>query len=178
VSDRFPSRKAFLAKRKILIPFCVEEQTIFVKPTVRFGGLLKQSHPMQFSITMQRSNLGLMRIIPKFAPSIFACQTAESSKIFQTNRGPVAKAIFECRYDELEASLVTIDNILSRDSVLRDHPLQDVDRGVPIEPRLTSRSGDPAHNRRRSPLSGMLLGSARGRCLVTRALLKSISYGH
>jgi len=59
-------------------------------------------------------------------------------KIFQTNRSPEEQPIFECRYEQLKDSLTLIENILSPDSILRDHPPQEMDLGRPIGPGLRS----------------------------------------
>lgn len=59
-------------------------------------------------------------------------------KLFQTNRGPEADPLFQCKYENLEASLCTIQNILSPAAILRDHPQTVVDTGIPIGPGLRS----------------------------------------
>ena len=75
---------------------------------------------------------------PEIRAVYFCLSNGRELKIFQTNRGPTVDAIFQCGYDDLENSLVTIQNILSPDSVLRDHPPQEIDRGPPIGPGLRS----------------------------------------
>lgn len=75
---------------------------------------------------------------PEIRAVYFCLSNGREFKIFQTNRGPEAEAIFQCNYEELESSLATIKNILSPDSILRDHIEHVIDKGVPIGPGLRS----------------------------------------
>jgi len=75
---------------------------------------------------------------PEIRAVYFCLSNGREFKIFQTNRGPEAEPIFKCDYQELESSLTTIENILSPESILRDHPEYLIDRGFPIGPGLRS----------------------------------------
>ncbi len=75
---------------------------------------------------------------PEIRAVYFCLSNGREFKIFQTNKGPEAEAIFKCKYDELESSLDAIKNILSPDSILRDWREYVIDKGVPIGPGLRS----------------------------------------
>lgn len=75
---------------------------------------------------------------PEIRAVYFCVTNGREFKLFQTNRGPDAPAIFSCAYDQLAERLVAIGNVLAPASVLRDHPLQEVDVGLPIGPGLRS----------------------------------------
>jgi hypothetical protein len=46
--------------------------------------------------------------------------------------------VFQCRYDDLADQLCGLRSILSPDAILRNHPAQEVDNGIPIGPGLRS----------------------------------------
>lgn len=75
---------------------------------------------------------------PEIRAVYFCVTNGREFKLFQTNRGPDAPAIFSCEYGQLSEMLTAIENLLSPPSVLRDHPLQQVDVGLPIGPGLRS----------------------------------------
>ncbi len=75
---------------------------------------------------------------PEIRAIYFCLTNGQEFKIYQTNRGPEEAPVFQCGYDELESSLITIENILSPDSLLRDYSNQEVDSGIPIGPGLRS----------------------------------------
>jgi hypothetical protein len=75
---------------------------------------------------------------PEIRAVYFCLSNGRKFKIFQTSRGPDAEAIFKCSYQELESSLTILENILSPDSIIRDHPGHVIDTGVPIGPGLRS----------------------------------------
>lgn len=75
---------------------------------------------------------------PEIRAVYFCITNGREFKLFQTNRGPSAAAIFSSTYGELAEKLAAIENVLAPASVLRDHPLQDVDVGRPIGPGLRS----------------------------------------
>ncbi|MGH7826751.1 MAG: hypothetical protein ACREQ7_16455 [Candidatus Binatia bacterium] len=75
---------------------------------------------------------------PEIRAVYFCLTNGKEFKIFQTNRGPEADAIFQCSYESLQESLDTIHNILSPEAILRDQPRQEVDHGPPIGPGLRS----------------------------------------
>ncbi len=68
----------------------------------------------------------------------FVVTNGREFKLYQTNRGPDAPALFECAYAEMPERLVTIENLLSPTAILRAHPVQEVDTGEPIGPGLRS----------------------------------------
>lgn len=59
---------------------------------------------------------------------------------FQTNLGPNVAPLLKVTYEEMmsEQGRGTLNNLLSPDSILRSHKMQEVDVGVPIGPRLRS----------------------------------------
>jgi hypothetical protein len=75
---------------------------------------------------------------PEIRAVYFCLTNGREFKIFQTNRGPEAPAIFHSRYENLEKALSTIHNILSPVAILRDYSAQAIDRGEPIGPGLRS----------------------------------------
>lgn len=75
---------------------------------------------------------------PEIRAVYFCLTNGREFKIFKTNRGPEASAIFHCRYEDLEKNLDTIHNILSPEAIIRDFPAQEIDRGEPIGPGLRS----------------------------------------
>ncbi len=75
---------------------------------------------------------------PEIRAVYFCLTNGKEFQIFQTNRGAEADPIFECRYEKMDSSLSAIKNILSPDSILRDHPTYEVDYGIPIGPGLRS----------------------------------------
>ena len=75
---------------------------------------------------------------PEIRAVYFCLTNGREFKIFQTNFGPEAPAIFHSRYDDLEKDLRTIHNILSPEAIIRDHPALEIDRGEPIGPGLRS----------------------------------------
>ncbi|MDA8133943.1 MAG: type I restriction enzyme HsdR N-terminal domain-containing protein [Desulfobacteraceae bacterium] len=75
---------------------------------------------------------------PEIRAVYFCLSNGKKFQIFQTNRGPEAEPIFQCRYEEMKDSLNIIQNILSPESVIRDYPKYKVDHGAPIGPGLRS----------------------------------------
>jgi len=75
---------------------------------------------------------------PEVRAVYFCLSNGKEFKIFQTNKGPDAEAIFQCKYQELKASLTIIENILSPVSIIRDHPTLVIDTGIPIGQGLRS----------------------------------------
>lgn len=75
---------------------------------------------------------------PEIRAVYFCLTNGREFKIFQTNQGPEARAIFHCRYENLEKALSTIRNVLSPVAILRDYPAQAIDLGEPIGPGLRS----------------------------------------
>jgi len=75
---------------------------------------------------------------PEVRAVYFVVTNGRRFKLFQTNKSAESEAIFECTYEELAESLVTLANLLSPASLLRDHPTQEVDTGKPIGPGLRS----------------------------------------
>lgn len=68
----------------------------------------------------------------------FVVTNGREFKLYQTNRGSKAKALFECTYEQMATKLTAIENLLSPASILRNHPAQIIDTGVPIGPGLRS----------------------------------------
>ena len=58
--------------------------------------------------------------------------------IFQTNKGSIAPAIFECAYEEIKDKLSTIKNILTPQAIMRDYPVYEPDYGEPLASSLRS----------------------------------------
>ncbi len=75
---------------------------------------------------------------PEIRAVYFCLMNGYELQIYQTNRGPDETPIFQCDYEQLKDSLAVIENILSPDSILRDHPPQEIDTGRPIGPGLRS----------------------------------------
>lgn len=69
---------------------------------------------------------------PEIRAVYFCLSNGKEMQIFQTNRGPESPPVFQCKYEEMEVSLRIIHNILSPQSILRDHPKYEVDHGIPI----------------------------------------------
>lgn len=69
---------------------------------------------------------------PEIRAIYFCLCNGKEFQVFQTNRGPDAEPIFNCKYEELVESLNTIQNILSPDAIIRDYPEYEVDYGKPI----------------------------------------------
>lgn len=68
----------------------------------------------------------------------FVITNGREFKLYQTNRGSKAEALFECTYEQMATKLTAIENLLSPAAILRDHPTQKVDIGNPIGPGLRS----------------------------------------
>lgn len=75
---------------------------------------------------------------PEVRAVYFVLTNGRHFKLYQSNQGPEAGAIFECAYEDLGEKMVILRNLLEPASVLRDHPLQEVDVGLPIGPGLRS----------------------------------------
>jgi hypothetical protein len=75
---------------------------------------------------------------PEIRAVYFCLTNGREFKIFQTNRGPEALAIFHCRYEDMYKALSTVHNILSPEAILRDYPACAIDNGEPIGPGLRS----------------------------------------
>ena len=71
--------------------------------------------------------------------AVYFCLTnGKEFRIFQTNKGPEVGAIFCCKYEEIQQSLIIIENFLSPDAILRDHPEREIDHRPPLGPGLRS----------------------------------------
>lgn len=68
----------------------------------------------------------------------FVVTNGHEFKLYQTNRGPAAPALFECTYAEMPGKLTAIENILSPAAILKAHPTQEVDTGEPLGRGLRS----------------------------------------
>lgn len=75
---------------------------------------------------------------PEIRAVYFVMANGREFKLYQTNRGSKAGALFECTYEQMAANLNAIENLLSPTAILRDHPTQMVDIGNPIGPGLRS----------------------------------------
>lgn len=75
---------------------------------------------------------------PEIRAVYFVVTNGREFKLYQTNRGSKAEALFECTYEQMATKLTAIENILSPASILRDHPALMVDTGIPIGPGLRS----------------------------------------
>jgi Type I restriction enzyme R protein N terminus (HSDR_N) len=75
---------------------------------------------------------------PQIRAVYFVVTNGCKFKIYQTNKGAEAAALFECDYRQMASMLPTIENILSPDSIRRDHPTISVDVNIPLGPGLRS----------------------------------------
>jgi hypothetical protein len=75
---------------------------------------------------------------PEIRAIYFCLCNGKEFQVFQTNSGPDAEPIFNCKYEELIESTDTIRNILSPDSIIRDYPEYEIDYGKPIGTGLRS----------------------------------------
>lgn len=75
---------------------------------------------------------------PEIRAVYFVLSNGREFKVYQTNKGPQAGALFECTYEQMAARLPAIENMLSPDAILRNHPKQEVDTGNPLGPGLRS----------------------------------------
>lgn len=75
---------------------------------------------------------------PEIRAVYFVMANGREFKLYQTNRGSKAGALFECAYEQMATNLPAIQNILSPTAILRDHPTQRVDIGNPVGPGLRS----------------------------------------
>jgi hypothetical protein len=75
---------------------------------------------------------------PEIRAVYFCLTNGKEFKVFQTNKGAEAGAIFHCKYEQIPSSLIIIENILSPDSILRDHPELEIDTRPPLGPGLRS----------------------------------------
>lgn len=75
---------------------------------------------------------------PEIRAVYFVVTNGREFKLFQTNRGSKAEALFECTYEQLASKLIVIENILSPAAMLKAHPTQEVDIGKPLGPSLRS----------------------------------------
>ena len=67
---------------------------------------------------------------PEIRAVYFCLTNGREFIVFQTNHGPEAPPIFQCRYEKLEESLGILRNLLGPESIMRDHPTHEV--GEPI----------------------------------------------
>lgn len=77
-------------------------------------------------------------IHPQIRAVYFVVTNGREFKLYQTNRGSNADALFECTYEQMGEKLTAIENILSPAAILRDHPMQEVDTGNPLGTGLRS----------------------------------------
>lgn len=75
---------------------------------------------------------------PEIRAVYFVMTNGYEFRLYQTNRGSKAGALFECTYEQMATNLTAIENMLSPAAILRDHPTQKVDIGNPIAPGLRS----------------------------------------
>jgi Type I restriction enzyme R protein N terminus (HSDR_N) len=75
---------------------------------------------------------------PEIHAVYFVVTNGREFKLFQTNRGPKVEALFECTYEQLEERLNALDSLLAPDAILKAHPTQLIDTGVPLGPGLRS----------------------------------------
>lgn len=75
---------------------------------------------------------------PEIQAVYFVVTNGREFKLYQTNMGAKAEALFKCTYEQMATKLAAIENLLSPLAILRDHPMQKVDTGVPIGPGLRS----------------------------------------
>jgi hypothetical protein len=70
---------------------------------------------------------------------VYFCLTnGKEFKIFQTNRGPEAEPVFQCKYENLRERLDIIKNILVPEVLLRDYPRREIDTHPSLGPGLRS----------------------------------------
>lgn len=62
----------------------------------------------------------------------FVVTNGREFKLYETNKGSQAEALFMCTYEQMGESMTTIENLLSPVAMLRDHPTQKVDTSKPL----------------------------------------------
>jgi Type I restriction enzyme R protein N terminus (HSDR_N) len=75
---------------------------------------------------------------PQIRAVYFVVTNGLEFKIYQTNKGADAPALFECSYQQMADKMTVIENILFPSSILRDHPTLTVDTNIPLGPGLRS----------------------------------------
>ena len=75
---------------------------------------------------------------PEIRAIYFVLTNGRQFRLYQTNHGPDAPALFECTYEELPTKLAAIEGVLSPMAILRDHSSAVIDTGTPIGPGLRS----------------------------------------
>lgn len=123
------------------------------KPTVRVirgkadyicsvGGLvnwvIEAKSPAEFLNELTEEQAWTYANHPEIRAVFFVITNGRELKLYLTNRGPKADALFACTYEQLEKNLTTIKNMLSPEAILRDHPILVVDTNPPIGPGLRS----------------------------------------
>lgn len=106
---------------------------------------------------------------PEIRAVYHALSNGRVFQIFQTNKGPDAKPIFNCEYEELAESFATIQNIVSPKSLIRDYSEHEIDYGKPIGDGLRSivriTNGSIVYHRNSinlQPLMGMMMSMTKG----------------
>lgn len=75
---------------------------------------------------------------PEVRAVYFCITNGKELKIYQTNLGPNTDPLISLRYDNLNDSLQTLENLIGPKALLRDHPRQVIDVREPIGPGLRS----------------------------------------
>jgi hypothetical protein len=75
---------------------------------------------------------------PEVRAVYFCVTNGRKFEVYQTNHGPEAKPLLSLKFEELNQSIQLIENLLSPASLLRDHPEQQLDIGIPIGSGLRS----------------------------------------
>ncbi len=75
---------------------------------------------------------------PEVRAVYFCLSNGKKFLIFQTNKGPESAPLLDLAYEELEDKYQIISNLLSPNSILRDHPNIERDIGNPIGEGLRS----------------------------------------
>jgi hypothetical protein len=75
---------------------------------------------------------------PEVRAVYFALCNGHQFVLFQTNRSPESPPLLSVLYEEFPNALRRLQNVISPEALLRDHPRQEVDIGDPIGPGLRS----------------------------------------
>lgn len=75
---------------------------------------------------------------PEVRAVYFLISNGRKFTVYQTNRGPDSEPILEISYDELNTYYQKLENLLSPNSILRDHPEVELDMGEPLGQGLRS----------------------------------------
>ncbi len=75
---------------------------------------------------------------PEIRAVYFVLCNGRTLKVFQTNQGPATGPLLEISYDDFQKMYPQIENVLGPTAVLRDHPPQKIDTGIPLGAGLRS----------------------------------------